>query len=275
MTNLSSSTTLASMIDRTSGTFVAGCGFLHRAAVQRVETAMYRILAGGPTSVDRRHRLGAGSRPPRSRVGRVLAGGATTIEAVTGFFGLQRRPAAGHQARRRRRMVAWTWCTLTRCSSPEGARRHRPDQLALPVARTEVRRHPPPAGSSGRAGHHGDVIPPDFASFDDIITTLCHFILVLRGRRGGTFGGQPRPRHVSWVSIQDGEIGRHATSAVFDVVLAEQPEQLWTGDPLGRTRSSLPDVTWARAVRDPRRIVLVLPTETYRAADFLRGGRRR
>ena len=52
MTNLSSSTTLASMIDRTSDAFVAGCEFVHEPRHQRVGAAMYRILAGGqPASI--------------------------------------------------------------------------------------------------------------------------------------------------------------------------------------------------------------------------------
>ena len=66
------------------------------------------------------------------------------------------------------------------------------------------------------------MMPPDLASFDDIITTLCHFIWFFADDGAARSWTAENP-DTFVVSIEDGfEIGRRMTDAVFDVVLAER-----------------------------------------------------
>ena len=113
MTNLSSSTTLASMIDRTSDAFVAGCGFLHEPRHQRVGAAMYRILAGGqPASIaDIASRAEVTTAEVEEWVGSWPAVFRDDDGAVTGFFGLSVDDGFNHRADVDGMGTAWTWCT--------------------------------------------------------------------------------------------------------------------------------------------------------------------
>ena len=113
MTDLSSSSTLASMIDRTSDAFIAGCEFLHEPRHQRVGAAMYRILAGGrPASItDIASRAEVTTAEVEEWVGSWPAVFRDDDGAVTGFFGLSVDDGFNHRADVDGMGTAWTWCT--------------------------------------------------------------------------------------------------------------------------------------------------------------------
>lgn len=227
MTDLPSSTTLASMIDRTSDAFVAGCEFVHEPRHQRVGAAMYRILAGGrPASItDIASRAEVTTAEVEEWVGSWPAVFRDDDGAVTGFFGLSVDDGFNHRADVDGMGTAWTWCT------------YDPLFIARVLGATvRVSSHCPVTGTEVRVTVTSDgveavepatavmsMMPPDLASFDDIITTLCHFIWFFADDEAARSWTAENP-DTFVVSIEDGfEIGRRMTDAVFDVVLAERP----------------------------------------------------
>lgn len=214
---------MSSVIENTSHAFITGSGFLRTPEDQRVARAIYELLATGQPAPPNEiaQRAGVAVADVEGRLGTWPAIFRDAGGGVTGFWGLASDQVSHHRFDVEGVGTAWAWCAYDPLFLARilGATAHVSSRC--PVTDTAVRLTVTPEGVRDiePATATLSMLPPDTASFDDPITTLCHYI---------HFFATPEAAH-SWtsaqpgtfvVSIDDGfEIARRMTDGVFGSVL--------------------------------------------------------
>lgn len=209
--------------DRTAQAFIDGCHFLDGQEQQRVALAMYQILLTGKAAQASEVSELSGVAVEKVR-GWTSAWPAVFLDedgAVTGFFGLTCDDGFSHRFDVAGVGTAWTWCTYDPLFIARVLNVTALVTSHCPVTGVEVRLTVTPEGVADVQPSTAvmSMMPPDLASFDDIIKTLCHFIWLFASPEAADEWTSGNP-HTFVVPIEQGfEIGRRMTDSVFaDVV---------------------------------------------------------
>lgn len=210
-------------VERTAQAFITGCGFLAGGRQQRVALAIYELLMRGKPApvLDIAER----SAVDEAVVDRWMARWPAVLRddhgAVTGFFGLTCDEGFPHRFDAGDMGTAWTWCTYDPLFIARVLGVEARVTSHCPITGTEVTLRAGPDGVSevqpGTAAM--SMMPPDVASFEDIITTLCHYIWLFETREAAEYWTAENP-DTFVVSVAEGfEIARRMTDTVFAEVL--------------------------------------------------------
>ncbi|MGH9113998.1 MAG: organomercurial lyase [Acidimicrobiales bacterium] len=215
---------MSSVIEDTSHAFITGSGFLRAPEDQRVARAIYELLATGqPAPPDEiAERAGVAVADVEGRLGSWPAIFRDAGGGVTGFWGLASDQVSNHRFDVEGVGTSWTWCAYDPLFIARilGATAHVTSQC--PVTDITVRLTVTPEGVRDiePATATLSMLSPDRASFDDVITTLCHYILFFATPEAALSWTSEQPGTFV-VSIDDGfEIARRMTDSVFGAVLA-------------------------------------------------------
>jgi alkylmercury lyase len=211
------------MIDSTSDAFIALGGFVATPGDQRVAVAIYELLATGrPARPDEiAERAGASVVEVESCLSAWPATFRDAHGGVTGFFGLTIDPVYSHRIDVEGVGTAWTWCTfdplfITRVLDVTAVVTSR-----WPVTRTTVQLTVTPEGVRDvePSTTAMSMLSPDHASLDNIITSLCRYIMLFATPEAAQSWTSENPGTFV-VSIDDGfEMARRMTDRVFGSVL--------------------------------------------------------
>ncbi|MCB0976923.1 MAG: hypothetical protein KDB02_05640 [Acidimicrobiales bacterium] len=211
---------MTSIVESTSDAFVAGLDYLRDPRHQRVALATYELIATGkPARVDR---IAEGAGVDIEEVEEWMSDWPAVFRdedgAITGFFGLSVNDGFAHRFDTDEYGRAWTWCTydplfiakvlgVTARVSSNCPVTGTP--VTLTVTPEGVRDLDPPTAVMS-------MLPPDRASFRDLITTLCHFIWLFETAEAAESWTAQNPGTFV-ISVDEGfEIGRRMTDQVFD-----------------------------------------------------------
>jgi alkylmercury lyase len=214
---------MSPIIDSTSDAFVALSGFIVTPGHQRVALAIYELLATGrPAHPDEiAERSGVSVLEVEAYLGAWPATFLDAQGAVTGFFGLASHPSYSHRFDVEGVGTAWTWCTydplfITRVLGVTAVVTSR-----CPISGTAIRLTVTPEGVRDIKPSTAvmSMLSPDQASVENIITSLCQYILLFATPDDAHYWTSENPGTFV-VSIDDGfEIARRMTDSVFGSVL--------------------------------------------------------
>lgn len=214
---------MSPIIDSTSNAFIALSGFIATPGHQRVALAIYELLATGrPAHPDGiAERAGVSVAEVEAYLRACPATFRDTQGAVTGFFGLASHPGYSHRFDVEGVGTAWTWCTYDPLFITQVLDVTAVVTSRCPITGTEVRLTVTPEGVRDIEPSTAvmSMLSPDRASVENIITSLCQYILLFATPDAAHSWTRENPGTFV-VSADDGfEIARRMTDSVFGSVL--------------------------------------------------------
>ncbi len=214
---------VTSDIDKTIAWFIEGSAFLHTPEDQRLARVIYELLATGrPAGVDElAQRTDGDLADVEQRLATWPAIFRNAEGAVVGFLGLASDELSHHRLEANGAGAAWAWCAFDTLIITRVLGTTVRVTSQCPVTQRTVRLTVTPEGvvDVDPATAVMSMLPPDQASFDDAITTLCHYIHFFASRDAAESWARER-RNTFVVSVEDAfEIGRQMTDAVFASVI--------------------------------------------------------